>query len=245
VVDVDAIVRAKVEPGLAEQAQSALADVEEADRLLEQAVVLVDRAHPDLNDDEREEADLLRASAVTRREMLRYAPSILEANEQAASALEPSETGWAALLAADKLSDQAVTAYNKLTKAGVGSSQKLNVQAAEKLSESGKRFTEAETAFPAAPFEDYSAYVATRVKLNALSQQSDKYWLAGDVAKANKVIGDYNRLDAQAVKQAAELPASTAAAVAAAYEKATDALLDRYYEARDRALAADKTLREY
>ena len=245
VVDIDEVVRAKVEPSLAARAEAAAEDVDKADALLARAVSLTDQARPDLNDDEREQAALLRASATTRRALLAIAPEILSANAQSAAALTPADEGWTALLEAEKLSDQAVKSYNKLTKAGVRTSRSLNRQAAEKLATAKERFEEAESAFEEAPFEDYVAYLGVRIRLNKLSQSSDKAWLADKFERANRVIREYNKLDAKAVKLASALPASPDAAVATAYARVADALTERYYAARDKALAADRAFREY
>ena len=204
--------------------------------MLGEAVVLIDAAAPDLTDDERERAELLRKSAETRREMLESAPQILEANAQAAAALPFATKAWASVLEADKLSDKAVASYNKLTKKGVTASRDYNREAAGVLAKANERFEAAEAAFSAAPFETYLDYVATRVALNKLSQRSDKAWLADDVTGANKLIAEYNRQDRKAVKQAEALPSTPEQAIADAYEKATKALSGLLLQgARDRA----------
>lgn len=245
VVRIDEVVRAKVEPDLAERARGAIERVDDADKMLVRAVALIDAARLDLNDDEREQADLLKASAVARRTMLEPAPEILDANAEAASALPLAIEGWKSVLEADRLSDDAVASYNKLTKAGVQKSQKLNKQASSVLSTARERFESAETAFPAGPFEDYVKYVEVRIVMNRLSQRSDTKWLDGDITAANKVIGDYNKQDKKAVALAKKLPPSPEKAVSDAYQETTDAVTDEYYEAREKALAADKALREH
>jgi hypothetical protein len=245
VVRTDAVVRAKMTPDLAEDAREAAGDIDEAAKLLSDAIALMGEAYPDLNDDDRERATLLKDSAEARQEMLVHAPVILEANVSASKALPLAQQGWESLVEADRLSDKAVAAYNKLTKAGVNESQKLNKQAAVVLATAEERFVAAEDAFPAAPFEVYIAYAQTRIKLNRLSQQSDTAWLKGDITKANSVIAEYNREDQKAVKQAKELPSTPEAAIADAFEKAVTNVTDAYYAARDHALAADERLRAY
>lgn len=245
VVRVDAVVRAKVTPELAAKARETAVEVEEADRLLSEAIELVDAAFLDLNDDERERAELLKGSAEARQKMLADAPVILEANAQASSAMPEVEEGWEHVLEADRISDKAVAAYNKLTKAGVTESQKLNKQAASVLSKAEERFQAAENTFPAAPFEDYIAYVQTRIRLNRLSQQSDTAWLKGDITKANSVITEYNTLDKKAVEQAKKLPATPETAIADAFEKVAGGVTEAYYAAREAALEADERLRTY
>jgi hypothetical protein len=244
VVQIDEVIRAEVTPELAERARGASERVERGEELLDDAIALIAQATDDLTDDERERAALLRSSAETRLDLLEVAPKIVEANAQAASALPLADEGWQALLDADKLSDRAVTRYNKLTKAGVAESQKLNRQAATKLALARSRFDSAENAFPGAPFEDYLAYVDLRIRLNRLSQQSDKAWLAKRIAKANSIIASYNREDRKAVAKAKQLtdPAQT---VADAFDEVTGDLSEEYYEARDRALEADQALRDY
>ena len=245
VVQVDEVVRAKVTADLVERARGAAKRVDEAERMLGAAIVLIDAAAPDLTDDERERAELLRKSAETRRKMLESAPTVLEANAQAAAALPFATKAWASVLEADKLSDKAVASYNKLTKKGVTASRDYNRRAAEVLAKAKDRFESAEAAFSAAPFETYLDYVATRAALNRLSQRSDKAWLADDVTAANKLIAEYNRQDRKAVKQAEALPSTPEQAIADAYEKVTQPSADSYYKARETALAADQALRDF
>ncbi len=245
VVEIDAAVSAQITPALAAEAAAAAAKTPKVDEQLVAAVALIDEAYPKLNDDERERALLLKASAEARRKMLAEAPPVLAVNEQAAKALPLAEQAWQAALDADTSSDQAVASYNKLTKAGVTKSQSLNKEAAAKLALAQAKFQEAESAFSAAPFETYLAYLATRLSINKLSQQSDAAWLAGDVAKANSLIATYNAEDRTAVEQAKSLPASPEAAVADAFKSSAGAATDAYYKARDEALAADKRLRTY
>lgn len=243
VVQIDGVVREEVTPELAERARGASARVADAREGLEEAVRLVETARPDLNDDEREQADLLEEAARARLEMLDHAPAILSVNEKAGTALPLAEQAWDLTLSADKLSDQAVSAYNKLTKAGVQQSRTLNRQAASELASASALFAEAGAAFPEAGLDRYSAYVASRIRLNQLSQESDAAWLKGDLAKANQIIKTYNAEDKRAVGLAKALPPSPRQAIATAYEAASQDETDRYYDARERATQADQRLR--
>lgn len=245
VVEIDEVVRAKVTPELAEKARGAKERVDGAESMLVEAVGLIDRAVPDLNDDERERAGLLKATAEARLAMLKPAPAILELNAQAASAMPLADKAWQSTLAADAYSDKAVAAYNKLTKAGVTNSQKLNKKASGELGLAREQFEAAEKAFSAAPFEQYLAYVDARIDLNRVSQQSDTAWLKGDIAKANSLIAKYNTEDRRAVALARQLPSTPGAAIAKAFESAAKTQSDAYYAAREAALVADRTLREY
>ncbi|HSK47610.1 MAG TPA: hypothetical protein VLA05_06350 [Coriobacteriia bacterium] len=245
VVEIDSVVRAEMEPELGEKARDAIQRVDDADVMLTRAVQLIDQARPDLNDDEREQADLLKASAVTRQKMLDPAPEILEANASAASALPPATEGWEGVVEADKVSDRAVTAYNKLTKAGVRDSQKLNRSVAGILKDSRENFESAEDAFPAAPFEQYLKYLGVRIEMNKLSQRSDAAWLKDNLSGANKIIKEYNRKDERAVELAKDLPSTPEQAIAEAYAETTKQLTDEYYAAREKALEADRLLREH
>lgn len=245
VVEVDEVVRAKVAPELAEKARGAEQRVSAAEGLLAKSLELIDEAYPDLNDDEREKAVLLRNTVVARRKMLEPAPAVLKLNAEASSAIPLAEAAWKDVLAADDLSDKAVTSYNKLTKAGVTESQKLNRQASSKLATARDGFDAAEKAFSAAPFEQYLAYADARIDLNELSQQSDAAWLKNDLAKANAVITDYNEQDRKAVALAKQLPANPEAAIAKAFEDSSRVQTDAYFAARDAALKAQQELEEY
>lgn len=245
VVQVDGVIREKVTPELAESARGAQRQVPEAATQLERAVKLIETGYSDLTEDEQRRANLLKAAANARLAMLAVAPEVLEFNVKAAESLTSARDAWDKVLAADKLSDQAVAAYNKLTKASVGDSSKLNKGAAEQLMASRSGFAEAERAFPEVPFETYVAYIDTRIRLNKLSQQSDAAWLAGQLVKANSLISSYNAEDKKAVAQAALLPTSPEAAIATAYENAVKESTDAYYLARDKATKADDKLRNF
>ena len=133
--------------------------------------------------------------------------------------------------------------YNKLTKAGVRASATQQAGRREALLvEEGLRGRGGRVLRCALRrLPDLRAHA----RLNRLSQESDKAWLADEFERANKIISDYNKLDAKAVKRASALPASPDAAVAAAYAKAAEALTAQYYDARDKTLQADRALREY
>ena len=111
--------------------------------------------------------------------MMEQAPIILRLNEGASEALVPARQGWDGIIAADRKSDEAVAAYNRLNKAGVLESRRLNKEVAAELAAARKQLELAEQLFPEAPFEEYLAYVDLRISLNRLSQQSDAAWLKG------------------------------------------------------------------
>lgn len=245
VTRIDAVVRARLAPGLEARARGAADTVPVARKGLEDAVEMIDEAMTDLTEDERERATLLRQTAEARLGMLAKAPSLLEVNAQAASAMPLAQAGWDAVIEADSLSDKATKSYNKLTAAGVKQSRVLNRQAEARLAIARDRFDAAERAFPPAPFETYLAYVNARSALNRISQQSDSAWLSGRIEQANKLAEQYNSRDKQAAEQAKGLPESPDAAVAEALTAATEDAEREYFAARDRALEADKRLRNY
>lgn len=246
VVQVDVVIRSRITtPGLSEEASAAARRIADARHELERATRLLEAGQEDRTDDEQEQAGLLKATAAARLAMLAEAEKLLPLNIQAAGALAPANAGWTALLEAKRLSDSAVASYNKLTKAGVTRSNRLNKQAAVKLAAAKSSFEEAEKAFPEADFAPYLTYVEMRLRLNKLSQQSDLAWLKGDPAAANAVIKTYNTEDKKAVEQAKRLPASPEAVIAAAYEAAAGAATDAYNAARAAALKADEALRDF
>lgn len=243
VVQVDAVVRSDVTTGLADSAAAAAGRVPEAQWALKDALELIEQVERTGGRADKERAGLLREASQARLDMLEQAPAILTLNIQASEAMPLAREGWEAVLRAAKLSDEAVAAYNKLTKSGVKQSSKLNKQAATELATARDRFVKAEAAFPEVPFETYLAYIDTRIELNKLSQQSDAAWLDKDTAKANEIIVRYNELDATGVTQAKALPPSPEQAIAEAFEKAAQEPTNAYYRARDAATAADEALR--
>lgn len=245
IVGIDEVVRAKVTPELAQEASGTIASVDKAKADLDKAISLIDAAIPGLGSKDQQRAQLLRASTQRRDEMLEHVPEILSANIQASTALPLATEGWDALVEASKLSSQAVAAYNKLTKDGVTQSRTLNQKAGATLATALEKFNAAEKAFPQAPFEQYVAYIETRIELNKLSQQSDAAWLGGDIAKANSIIATYNVADKRAVSLAGKLPETPQKAISGAFETQTEQLMADYYDARDKALRADEALRDF
>lgn len=244
VVQVDGVVRSNVTTGLADSAQAASEQVPEGVALLEKAQGLIAVAEEKGTAGDRERAQLLSEATDARLDMLGQAPAILSLNIQAAEALGYARSGWDLVLEADRLSDSAVAAYNKLTKAGVRESSRLNKEAAAKLAEAREQFVKAEAAFPQVDFEAYLDYIDTRIELNELSQQSDEAWLKKKTSKANSIIAQYNALDQKSVAQAQALPPSPEQAIAETYETEAQAATNAYYDARDAATAADKALRQ-
>jgi hypothetical protein len=243
VVVIDEAVRSQVTSDSVEQAEAALVSVEAAASQLKDSLGELDQLTEDLSASDLERAVLLRGAVDARLEMLAQAPAVLGASTKAARSLPLAESAWTRLLEAKRISDRAVASYNKLTRAGVEESRRLNRLAQKELLAAREGFAAAEKAFPEVAFEAYLAYVDSRVSLNEKSLESDAAWLGGRLAEANRIIESYNTLDAKAVAQAKALPASPAAAVAAAYEAIADAATDEYYAARERATEADAKLR--
>lgn len=243
VVRVDEVVRAEISSQTAELASSVSSEVPGASALLREAVETIDAAVSDADEVSRERALALKDAALARLDMMSQAPAILDATRGASDALPLATAAWEQALEADRLGKRAVTAYNKLTRAGVRDSSRLNKLAAAELAAAREGMARAEDAFPAAAFESYLAYLDLRIELNKLSQQSDSLWLKDEFAKANAVIVTYNEKDKKAVALAKTLPASPAKAVADAYEASAKAATDEYYAARDRATEADGKVR--
>lgn len=243
VIAVDEIVRGEIDENTSADAGEARSDLEIAVKRLTEATGLVDEARPDLPEDQLARADAIVASASARLDMLAEADEILGANVAASEALSPASTGWDLVLEAEKLSDEAVKEYNRLTKDAVRKSQDLSAQAEAKMKEARASFDVAEKAFSAAVFEVYIAYIDEKIALIGISKQADAAFIAGENAKANEFSNQYNAKDKQVVELAKKLPESTSAAVAEAYEREAGPATERYMQAREEATAADDELR--
>ncbi|MDZ4168438.1 MAG: hypothetical protein U1E26_02115 [Coriobacteriia bacterium] len=243
VVEVDKVIGSQVTSELATAAVTARASVATASALLNEAVALIDSSEAGLSGSEAKRGEMLRESAEARLAMMLQAPAILDTNLRAATALPLAQEAWDHVVEADRLSDGAVVAYNRLTGKGVRESMRLNKRAAAKLAQARDGFEAAEQAFPEAAFEAYLAYVAMRVELNGLSMRSDADWIAGRLEQANAAITTYNDLDGKAVAAAKALPTTPGDAVAAGYAAVAKAATDEYYAARRRATSADAQLR--
>jgi hypothetical protein len=245
VLDVDEVVRSEVSSAVATQASeleprlaSARSDLEECQRLIADAMDKV-------TEDEQRHARLLQASVAARLKMLDPAAVILDANVKAGSAIGPAQQGWTIMLAAEKLSDQSVVEYNKLTKASVTLSTRLAEQAEARFRDAETYFSQAATDFPEAGFDRYVKVIDSKVALLGISKQSNSAWLAGNIASANAAIARYNEQEKKVLALAKALPATPGKAVADAYEALAGTATTEYDAARDEATQADTALRTF
>lgn len=243
VLEIDEVVRAEVNAEVGGQAAQALPKVDTAREDLEAAISMLKASSADLTPVDVERADALVASAAARLSMLEQAKPILEANEAAGSAIDPAKEGWQLALDGEKLADQAVAEYNKLTKTAVSTSATLTAQAEAKLKDGRSKLDVAHKAFPAAGLDVYVAYLDQKLAAVALSKQADAAYIAGENAKANEYSNQYNTKDKQIIELAKKLPASPSAAIAAAYDKQAGAATKSYFQAREQATQADDELR--
>jgi len=244
VLDLDEIVRAEISSEMTTQVAEVAEQVPGAAVELEEAIVLIDGALEDLPDDEVAYARALRDSASARLDMLAQADPILEANAKAAAALGPASDAWTLVLQANELSRQAVTEYNKLTKESVTKSGELTREAETKVREAKDLFSQATTAFPEADLSAYIEYCDAKLASLDLSKQADQAFLAGQPAQANTLSDRFNAAERELAAKAAELPASPAVPIAAAYEELAQEATELYFQARARATEADARLRE-
>lgn len=243
VVQIDEVVRAQVDEATGAKARDANDKLPQAKTDLAAALDLIDTARPDLPDNQLTRADALKASSEARVAMLEQAGPILEANISAAEALTPATEGWTLLSDAEKLADQAVVEYNKLSKDSVAKSQTLTTQAETKLKDARTKFDTADKAFPDAKLVVYVNYIDEKLALLALSKKADVAFTSGNNAQANEYSNQYNAKDKQVVELAKKLPASPSKAIADAYDKAAGDATTAYFKARDAATKADQELR--
>jgi len=243
VIEIDKVVRAEVTPAVGQKALELTPTVATASRQLSDAVVLIDASYDKLNNEERRKATLLRATAKAKIAMLEQAPLILAANVKVAQSQPLAKDAWAQTTAADKLADDAVASYNKLTKAGVQASAVKNAEAEKGFASARSLFSQAATAFPEAGMDRYVAYVDQKLAQIAISRRSDAAYLTGKLAFANSLIAAYNAADAKGVAMAKQLPASPTTAIADAYKRIADTATDTYFKARQKASDADQALK--
>ena len=245
VLDVDEVVRGQLGPGLAEKATAANAKVPGAQRSLEEAIRLIDSAYGSVTEDEQRGSRLLRAAAAARVEMLKPAGPILVANAQAGRAIEPAKQGWVLVLQAEKLADQAVVEYNRLTKDGVTKASQLSTQAVNALGNARVYMSQAATSFPEAGFSRYLDFIDGKIALLQLSMKSNAAWLAGKPAEANSFIKQYNAKEPSVIAIAKTLPETPSKAVVDAYDREVGQYSKAYFEARAAATKADAALDSY
>ncbi len=244
VIEVDDVIRSEVDADLGDRASLLKEDLASAISNLEQAVGLIDGALDDLPGADAPYARSLKGSALPRIEMLMLAEGLLDANIKAAAALDPSVAAWDKVLEAEAISDQAVAKYNELTKDSVTESVGLATQAEGLLTEARELFSEAGTGFPETDFSTYIEFCDGKLELLGLSKKADGEWLAGKISDANATIAQYNEKEAVLIELAKTLPDTPVEVVAAAYESLASEDTDAYFDARERATAADAALQE-
>lgn len=244
VLDFDEVVRAEIDSEMTTRVAGVADRVPGAVDDLEEALDLIAESLEDLPDDEIAYARALESSARARLEMLEGADTILDANRKAAAALGPATEGWDLLLESNQLSREAVEEYNKLTRESVTRSAELTREADTKIREAKTLFSEAATGFPEAELSTYIEYSDAKIAALEISKQADEAFLADRPAEANTLSERFNEAERELAEKAAELPATPAEPIAAAYESLAGAATEAYFQARARATEADARLRE-
>jgi hypothetical protein len=242
VIEVDDIIRTPIETSVGVRAEAAIDLIPDARGDLEEALSLIALAKPVLQDEDAEAADALAESASARLDMLEHAEPILEANAQAAAAMEHALRGWDLILEAEKLSDEAVKEYNKLTDASVTQSKKLASDGKAKAEEAKTEFESAQAAFPSSDFSAYIAYADAKAAALGVSIKADDAYLEDRPTDANTFNDQYNDAEKKLIALAKELPDSPVEPIRIAYEALAAEPTEAYFLARDRATASDALL---
>ncbi len=242
VLEVDDLIRQKLSDEVGAQAGELLEALPDASAELDLALKTLAGAAPDLPGDRISEAEALADSARARQDMLLSARPILEANEKVAAALSPALAAWDLVLEAEKIADQSVAEYNKLTKDSATAAQTLGTQAGQKLTEARTQFAASDKALPGAKLSRFTNYVDEKLKLLELSKKAISSFLAGDNATANEFSNQFNAKDKQISALAKTLPESPSGPIADAYEAMAGVSTDKYNAARDEATKADAEL---
>lgn len=244
VIDVDEVVRGAITPELGVEASEAASAAPGAISDLERAQELIGQALPDLPEERAAEARALADSASARIRMLDAAAGILPVNVLAAEALKYARAGWDHLLEGEKLADRAIEEYNKLTRASVSESQRLNTQASERFNLALKEFQAGASAFPDAGIAGFVKYTESKIALIGISAQADAAFLAGRTREANELSVRFNATEQEVMKQLEALPETPEIAIAGAYERLAGPATTTYFEAREEATRADEALNE-
>jgi hypothetical protein len=105
-------------------------------------------------------------------------------------------------------------------------------------------FSVAATSFPEADLSMYIEYCDAKIAALEISKKADEAFLANQPAQANTLERPVQRGREGARQKAAELPASPAVPIAAAYQDLAGEATALYFQARAQATEADARLRE-
>jgi len=242
VIEVDEVVRSTITPELGVSASEAASAAPAAISDLERAQELISEALADLPEERAAEARALADSASARVKMLEQASGILPVNVSAAEALGYVRAGWEHLLEGERLTDKAIEEYNKLTRASVSESQRLNAQAGERFKLALQELQAATRAFPEAGIAGFVKYAESKIALIGISAQADAAFLAGRTREANALSVRFNATEQEVMKQLEALPETPEIAIAGAYERLAGPATTAYFEAREEATRADEAL---
>jgi len=235
---VDAAVQTDVSSEIATSSAEASAVVGAVREQAQLASSLVASAVADLPEADLAYAAALKESADARVEMMAHAPAILDAGHRAAKAIALVDAAVAEITAAETMTAQAATEFNKHTAVSVKASSQYTTQAEERFTAARNDFANASAILPEADFGAFVAYLDAKLSLAVSAKEIDALWLAGKIEESNTKLTVYNKRDAGVVAMAKALPASARDPIANAYEAITAESRAAYVEARERARAA-------
>jgi hypothetical protein len=240
---IDKTVATQLSADAAPAVPSIAAETLVARRELNQASSLVDDAMPHLTDDEQHRAELARAAINARLTMIKNAPSILAASAKAVRAKTLGDRGWQLTMRANAAQANASHSYQLQTASAVETASAAMTVIRAELGDASELYSQATSAFPAAGFQSYAAYVSMRAVDAAQLQQAATVWLGGDVPLAKGVYSRYRTLAAKSAAAAKRLPYAPGTATGRAFRVVAGSAADAYAKAKRQALDSETALK--
>jgi len=201
----------------------------------------------DLSVDERSEIVIgqITKTAQTRNNMIAVAKETLDFAAEANTQIDRATNAWNNVISADQLAREATNIAN------TASTPEMTSKTLEMTREARDRFSRALTELQnmktvyRIDLADQEAYLVKKVEAMDKSIATSEALLAGNRSAASAANDAYNDADEEAVRLAADLPASIDDIVRDRLEKILADYKARYADARIRTVEADAVIREY
>lgn len=183
-------------------------------------------------------------SVEARREMINQGLILMEADENAKTAVDAIDECWSLVLQADALLKDAAELVVDTTDENVRASEEKTRLALEALNQAQAALLRAQESY-AGDYSTLESYIAKRQESIGYALASDAAIYLQDKATAEYQNALYNEADAAAVELAKALPSNPAQPILDAYEANTARARQDYLQARSQAGESDAFLRDY
>lgn len=242
----DELVSDPFKPGNDEARASIQADLESAEKKLQEADDKARAVSLELNDPrDKEAANQTVAAIAARRTLIEQGQLLMAAATEAQDASERIDAAWKTVLEGDELARQAAKLVTDTTIENVEASKTKTNEAIASLDSALAEFADVQETYTSADLTPLVDYVEKRRESLGYALASDDAFLAKSKEEATAQNNAYNVADAEAAALAKALPEDPSSIVDEAFAGTTEKTLKAYSTARLQAGTADAFIRDY